>query len=278
MKLKNYKAILLFGICSCLTNPLVAASNGLPSSAAHYDPYEPKGNGEYPSEMYQVVIEPLHRTLLSAEIQSPVVKIYKRMGDSFNKGDILIQLDDTIYKSNVNKAMAALTQAQVELDGKKQLFQDNVASLFELKEAEANLAKAKADLVIAQHDLSATTIKAPYDGKVVTLNIEEHELPQNGKDIIEIVYDKTLLGKLLIPAVMLKDVKIGQPFSIDVNEINKKITANVARIGAVIDPSSSTVKIEAEIDNHDQILKGGMTGKVNFEDSKKNVLESSKTK
>lgn len=263
-KQSSYKIVGCIAIFICQAG-MIGAKSTPPPGETYTASYPQNEFGAFPEEMYQVIIDPLHRTLLSAQIQSPVEKIYKHMGDTFEKGDILIQLNDTVYQNNVKKAEAALNKAQVELDGKKQLFHDNVASLFELKEAEANVATAKADLSVAERDLNATTIKAPYDGKVVTLNIEEHELPQTGKDLIEVVYDKTLLAKLLLPSSMLKDLKVGLPFTIDVNETKQRIQAKILRIGSVLDPSSSTIKIEAEIDNKDGKLKAGMTGKVNFQ-------------
>lgn len=213
---------------------------------------------------FQVIIDPKHRTILSAEIQSPVSEIHKHMGDNFKKGDVLIQLNDIVYQSNLKKAKAVLDRAKVELEGKKQLFQDNVASLFELKEAEANVAIAEAELAIATRDLDSTKVEAPYDGKVVTLGIEAYELPQPGTELIEIVYDKILTAKLLVPTELLEKLKIGQSFTIDIPEANKTITAKIARISSVIDPSSSTFKIEAEIDNSNQDLWAGMKGTANF--------------
>ncbi|MEM1282546.1 MAG: efflux RND transporter periplasmic adaptor subunit [Chlamydiota bacterium] len=218
---------------------------------------------------YQVIIDPKHRTILSAEVQSPVNEIYKKMGDSFKKGEVLIQLNDVVYQSNIKKAKAVLERAKVELEARKQLFQDNVASLFELKEAEANVAIAEAELAIATRDLESTKIEAPYDGKVVTLGIEEYELPQPGTELIEIVYDKLLTAKLLISTEKLKKLNIGQSFKIKIPEADKTITAKISRISSVIDPSSSTFKIEAEIDNRDQELWAGMKGEAEFEQFKK---------
>ncbi len=221
-----------------------------------------------PESDYQVIIDPKHRTVLSAEIQSPVSGIYKHMGDSFKKGDILIQLNDIVYQSNIKKAKAVLNRAKVELEAKKQLFQDNVASLFELKEAEANVAIAEAELAIASRDLQSTRVEAPYDGKVVTLGIEEYELPQPGTELIEIVYDKILTAKLLVSIDMLEKLKVGQYFTIHLPTADRTITAKIARISSVIDPSSSTFKIEAEIDNSDQKLWAGMKGTAQFEQTK----------
>ncbi len=217
-----------------------------------------------PEKIFQVIIDPLYRTQLSAEIQSPVEKIHKRMGEDFKKGEVLIQLDDIVYASNLKKAQAVLDRAQVEFDGKKQLYKYDVASLFELKEAEANVAIAQAEYAIAQRDLDATKLEAPYDGKVVTLGIEEHELPQKGAELIEIVYERTLLAKLLVPSSMLDSIKVGDPFKIKISEADQTIDATITRIGSVIDPSSMTVKIEAEVDNSEDYLRPGMSGTADF--------------
>lgn len=232
------------------------------------------GNEDYENaednlnQTYQVVIDPLYRTKLYAEIQSPVVKINQRMGESFKKGDVLIQLDDRITKSNLSKALSSLDKAQVEYDGKKQLYHENVASLFELKEAEANVAIAKAEVAVAERDFDATTIKAPYDGKVVSLNVEEYELPRSGTELIEIVKDTTLLAELLVPSQLLKKIKIGDTFKVYLHNEENPVYAKIKRIGSVIDPSSDTIKIEAEIDNKKGNLKSGMTGRADFEDIK----------
>ncbi|MEC7840117.1 MAG: efflux RND transporter periplasmic adaptor subunit [Chlamydiota bacterium] len=248
---------------------LIIACNFTSLSAQYEDEYlnfdVSEEYEEFPEEMYQVVIDPLHRTQLSAEIQSPVTQINKYMGENFKAGESLIQLDDVVYQSNLKKAQAILDRANVELEAKKQLFNDNVASLFELKEAEANVAVAQADLSIAKRDLDATVVDAPYDGKVVSLNIEEHELTQAGEEIIEIIYDKVLLARLLIPASKLKEIKVGQTFNIEILEANKNFNAVIKRIGSVIDPSSATIRIEAEIDNSDGSLRAGMTGRALFD-------------
>lgn len=217
------------------------------------------------SGVFQVTIDPRHRTQLAAEVPSPVKKISKRLGENFKKDDILIQLDDTIYQSNYNKAKSLLEKAQTELEAKQQLFKDNVASKFELKEAESNVATAKSDLAIAQKNLAATIIEAPFDGKVVSLDIEEFELPQTGKNLIEIVDDKVLIAKILVPSSLLPRIKIGTDFKIDIKEVGKTVDAKISRIGSVIDPSSGTLRIEADIDNADGTLVAGMSGRAHFQ-------------
>jgi len=211
---------------------------------------------------YRVVLDPRHRTQLTPQVKTAVSKIYKRMGESFKEGDVLIQMEDAIFKANITKAQAIYEKAKTQLEAKKQLYHDNVASIFEIKEGEADLATAQAELVNAQKNLDATKVIAPYNGKVVDVSLEEHELPQNDKSAIEVVDDEVLLAKFLVPSMLVEKIKIGDPVRITVKETGETITAKVARIGSVIDPSSSTLKIEAEVDNKEGKLKTGMSGTV----------------
>lgn len=213
---------------------------------------------------YRVILDPRRTTLLSTEVNTRVRKIYKRMGDSFKQGEILIQLDDDIFIANLKKAKAQLDKAKTELDAKKQLFAENSASLFDVKDAEAALASAEADFVLAKKNYQASKIIAPYDGKVVALGVEEDELPKAGKEVIEVVDDSTLDAKFLLPSSALDSLAVGTPVRIKLAENGAIIKAKISRIGAIIDPASSTIKLEAEVDNSKGDLKGGMTGTVDI--------------
>ena len=257
----------LASACITLTTFAVSCIGFAQDSSAFYHP--PTSISASNEAVFQVTIDPRHRTSLTAEVASPVTKIYKKMGDDFKKGEILIQLNDVIFKSNLNKAEASLEKAKTELDAKKQLFHDNVASLFELKDGEANVATAEADKALAQRNLDGTTILGPYDGKVVTVYVEEYETPQLGAKLIDVVDDKVLIVKFLVPSSLLPKLKVGLPYQIKINETGEKISAKISRIGAVIDPSSGTVKIESDIDNAQGQLKAGMTGQAVFDDEGK---------
>lgn len=213
---------------------------------------------------FQVTIEPRHRTTLSAEVASPVVTVNKKMGESFKKGDLLIQLKDILFQSNLKKAEAAQEKTRVELAAKKQLYSDRVVSLFELKEAESNAAAAQADLALAKRNLESTTIFAPYDGKVISVDVEVYETPQLGKSLIEVVDDNLLIARFLVPSSFLPKLQVGMPFEISIRETGEKIPVKVSRIGSIIDPSSGTVKVEADIDNKEGKYRSGMSGRALF--------------
>jgi multidrug efflux pump subunit AcrA (membrane-fusion protein) len=211
---------------------------------------------------FRIVLDPKERTIFSSELNTPVAKIYKRMGDDFMPGDILMTLDKRIAEANYIKAKGKYNRALIEYGGKKQLYDQDLISFFEVKDAEAALAEAESDYITAEKFLSAATIKSAYRGKVVRLGIEEYELAQVGKDLIEVIRDDTLLGHFLAPASLLSCLKLGTELIVEVNNIKKKTA--ITRVSPVIDPTSATIKIETEIDNRDRTWTPGLVGKVSI--------------
>lgn len=215
---------------------------------------------------YAIVFEPQYSAVLSAEIISPIIKIFKRMGDVIHEGDELIEMDPRVYEALYEKARALVMKTETELAGQKELFADGLASYFELRDAEASYASAQSDFASATKTLNSTKILAPYDGKVVALFVEEGELPHNNvsrndnRELIHIINDEILIGKMLLPSAIISHVRINDPITIHVKETGNVVTGHIKRISPVIDPTSATVKVDAEIDNLDQKLRGGMTG------------------
>ena len=221
------------------------------------------------NEEVEVILAPNERTilynqnstpLLSSQVSLPVKNIYFRMGEHFRKGDVLMDIDDTIFRVNLLKAKAAFQRAQALVIARQRLYADHIASFLDLKEAEATYAAAQAELVLAEEQFAQTRIIAPYDGRVVQLLIQQFELPQPGQALIEIVNDKTLIAKLLAPSVNLNYLKIGRYLRIHIKETDTDEYARIIRIGAVIDPASGTIAVDAEIENYNEKYIPGMTG------------------
>lgn len=243
----------LLGIFLCFFSFVfcIEEKSKTPSASIIDEPIEPS---------FRVVLEPYYRTSLSPVILRQVKKINYRMGDRFKSGDVLIQLDSINLEANRDKAAAVLKKTQTEYESKQKLYDKNLSSFFEFIEAQAAVQGAKADLLITEDNLSKTELIAPYNGKVVDVMIEENEYPKENTEIIEIIDDHIIRAKFLLPARYLKFVSINQLIDIYITQLDKIFKGTVTRTGAIIDPTSSTIKIEAEIDNREGELIPGMTG------------------
>lgn len=219
--------------------------------------------GKSPRSTYtvRVILDPIHQTTLSSEVASTVKSITRKMGEVFQKEEILMELDDEIFQAQYLEAKAETERSETAFKAKKRLFQGDSASLLDLKEAEANFASSKAALTMAQRRLNACTIKAPYDGKIVDISVEVHELVQPGDKLIHLVDDSILVAKFLLPSTAVQHLKLGLEIKIKIHETGQTEVATISRISAVIDAASSTIKADAEIDNSDGRLRTGMIGR-----------------
>lgn len=213
-------------------------------------------------ETFPVIFKAYQRAIISARVTATVLIIPHRMGERFKKGDLLIQLDDTVFKGLELKALGALAKAEAELSSKELLYKDDIASIYEIKTAEANVAAAKSDLINARYAIDACHIVAPYDGKVVSVAVEEYELIQDGKPLIEIVNDTDLIGQILAPSNFFSKLFLDQPLKIYVKETNSIAMGKILRLDAVIDPASSLLKVDVLVNNQNGEFRAGMIGQV----------------
>ena len=132
---------------------------------------------------------PLTQTVLTAEVGGEVIYRSKKFseGSSVIEGEILAKIDDTDLQLQYKNALLQLANAEVqhslqlaEAEVAKEAWEkigDGVASDLtlkkpQLKQAEALLEVAKAQVSSAEKKLNKTEIVAPYAGRIQSVNID----------------------------------------------------------------------------------------------------------
>lgn len=126
---------------------------------------------------------PVENSTLVAEVSGRITDVSDnfRVGAFVEKGEVLFTIDPANYVANVRSAEAALAQAQASYqDAKARTEQarkdwkkigkgepsDLVLRLPQLKQAEAAVQSAEADLMRARRDLDRTKVKANFDALI----------------------------------------------------------------------------------------------------------------
>ncbi len=137
----------------------------------------------------QGMVSPKHTTLLSGQVAGRVEWVSDMFieGGSFNKGDVLIRLEQDDYLTDVKQAEANLARAKASLQEEQargkvaavewSTIQNSVAPELGLRKPqlaneEANVKAAEANLERAERNLKRTSILAPFDGIVRVKNVE----------------------------------------------------------------------------------------------------------
>ena len=206
------------------------------------------------------------RVILSSQIGSIVSALKVREGDSFALGDVLIDLDCRSYRAHLSQNVAAERLAQAILQNTQSLARLESASVQEVDKAKAEMDMSTQAKVLAQLDVERCSVRAPFAGAVVSLDVGKGEYVGPGKPLMEIVGTDNLEVHFLLPSTQSKEVQPGQTFAMDVHEIGTTVHGTIRQIAAVADPLNRTIKILGQLDGENKMVKPGMSGTVTLED------------
>ena len=201
---------------------------------------------------------------ISVAVSAPVRKIAYRAGESFQKGQTLIEFDCSRYQAEHRAKIAAYEARKQDARNKKRLLVHQAIGASEVAIARAQMDEAKAIADGAAFLVSQCTVKAPYDGRVVERLINEYETPAANQPLIKIIDSSKSRLELIVPSKWLVWLHSGDRFMLTVDETGEKIAATIGRLGAIVDAVSQTVKITAELTGGKSIVLPGMSGTATF--------------
>ena len=224
----------------------------------------------------QGVVRPHNSTSLTPRVAGRVQIIHDNFepGAFFKKGDVLLELDHTDFDAALAGAEARLARAeaalaleearaeQVLLDWKDLGYTDAPSDLVlrkpQLKESEANVKAATADLIQAQRNLDRSRVLAPYDGCVLARNVGPGQSVGSGTALGEIFSTdfaeiRLPLSTDHLPFVHLpgEDAETIEAVLTDSLNIAEEHswTATVVRSEGVLDETSRELFVIAQVDD-----------------------------
>ena len=184
-------------------------------------------------------------------------------GGYFNDQEILIRVDDTDYKTKLDRAQANLTRAEAEQQHNEfeyrrmqSLVKRNLVSRSQLENAlrafrvaEASLQDATANFNQAEQDLSRTQIKAPFAGLVRAENVDIGQFVSRGNPIATIYAGNQAEVRLPIEDRQLAFLNIPVSIRGEIpKEFQPEVTLTAQYAGQTLAWKGTIVRSEAEID------------------------------
>lgn len=110
-------------------------------------------------------------TPIVSEVPGKVVEVLAREGAPLKSGDVLLKIDPTPFQAKVTSAQAQLTLAESVLNQELSLEKRGAGNKGDLRKAQAEADRLRADLEVAQFNLNATEIRAPADGYALQVTV-----------------------------------------------------------------------------------------------------------
>lgn len=228
---------------------------------------------------------------ISSPVQGRVLEVRARLGDLVKPGQILLVVDSPDIAqaySEFIKENSDLTFATRAYELAKDLYETKALPLKDLKQAENDLIKAKAEFRRAKERLLSLRVPAqelekPLDKQKITSRfemrspllgtvVERTVTPGQsvGGDASQVLFTVADLDTLQVVAdVYERDldlVHVGQTATVTVEAYpNVKFPAAIAAIGDVVDPVTRTIKVRAWVNNETHKLKPEMFARLHID-------------
>jgi membrane fusion protein (multidrug efflux system) len=217
----------------------------------------------------RALIVPRREARLSSQVTARIVSIGPEPGTAFAKGKILVTFDCRSYRAEFRKAQAELLATSKTYENRKELSRLQSGSLLELDLARAEELRARAALDAVEATLSGCNIRAPYDGRVVSRLANAHESVTPGTALIEILDERDLDARIIVPSRWLSWLKTGQVLEVRIEELDRIFAGRVRTIGSRVDPVSQSIEITAGLVGDITALKPGMSGIARFPEKRR---------
>jgi membrane fusion protein (multidrug efflux system) len=196
---------------------------------------------------------------LSPELGGVIAKFYAGNGQRVQLGQPIIQLDDSINRTQLQAAEADLAFSKQRYRRIEKLAKNGGESKQDLDNALAELQLKQADVAVKQSQLAKMVIKAPFNGILGAKKVSIGEYVAVGEELIDIVNKQTLRVKYSVPERYLSQLKLDQPVNITSSSYpNQVFVAKLSFISPSIDEASGTLSLEASLPNPQEQLAPGL--------------------
>ena len=193
-------------------------------------------------------------------------------GDYVARGGVLAQIRHQDLKNQLDLAVATLSQAQAQhveaardYERAKALYATQSLTKPDFDQAQAKfdstlaaVDQAKANLHEAELALGDADLTAPFSGYILARNIELGNLVAAGTPAFTIADTSAVKIGFGVPEYALRRLRLGQQFSIRLQDDPKEYNGQVASIAASADEKNRVFAVEVTVPNAKASLKPGM--------------------
>lgn len=226
-------------------------------------------------------LRPHDSVVMKSEVNSSILKIHFSEGEHVEKGDLLIELDDTNARAALMEAEAQYRKAKSEFEPTEKLADKGVMARIERDKRKAEMDMCAAKVASSKNYLEKHKIVAPFGGTVGLRDISVGQYVAPGNELVKLVDCHPLKVDFKIPEVDINNIFVGQSVKILVGGDNlKEYDGKISAIDPESDKISHSFDVRAVLDIAEDIalysrtLKPGIfvTVKVIPDDNQKGIL------
>jgi membrane fusion protein (multidrug efflux system) len=196
---------------------------------------------------------------LRPEVSGRVSKLGFADGQRVRRGQLLVQLDDTLQQAQLQQAEAQASIARTNLQRNRELVGANFVSQSVLDQSAAALQVAEAQVALARAQLARMRIDAPFDGVAGIRSVNVGDYVKDGADLVNVEDISSVLLDFRLAERYVARIRTGQPVEAQLDAMPGRIfKGQVDAVDSLLDANGRSLLVRARLRNPGGELRSGM--------------------
>ncbi|PYF04819.1 multidrug efflux system membrane fusion protein [Rhodopseudomonas faecalis] len=201
----------------------------------------------------------VHQVNVTTDVNGRITDILFTAGATVKAGAPLVQLFDEPERADLANFKAQAKVAELSLDRAKQLAARQFGPQATVDSAQAAYDQANAGIAKTEALISQKLVKAPFDGVLGVRRAEVGQYLTAGTQIVTLTDLSKIYANFTVTEKESGTLKVGQTVRVEVDAYPGRVfEGKLTTIEPQILTDTRNIRVQATIDNPEQILKPGM--------------------
>ena len=208
-------------------------------------------------------LDPVQGADIANQVAGNVTAVNFDSGQEVEKGQLLVQLDDSNERAQLEGFQAQEKLAELNDQRSHDIFAKHLISQSDVDTADSNLRQAQSNVANTQADIAKKSIRAPFSGHAGIRNVNLGQYLAVGTVVVTLQALDHMYASFTLPEQALPSLARGQKVRVTVAAYpNQNFDGQINAIDSKVDPTSHNVRVQALIANPNNLLRAGMFANV----------------
>lgn len=200
------------------------------------------------------------------EIGGNVTKIFVKEGQQVVAGQVLVQLDDSTIKRNIDELNTQLALAKTTFERQKRLWNQKIGSEIQFLQAKTQKESLENNIATLKSQAKKMKIIAPFSGVIDEIFPKIGELTSPQTPVVRLLNLNKMYIEAEVSEKYINSVKKGTEAIIQFENNKTPITSTVNQVANYIEPNNRSFKVKIYVNNSDKSLKPNLIANLKLND------------
>ncbi len=197
--------------------------------------------------------------MLRPEVSGRIAKLGFANGERVKRGQLMVQLDDTLQQAQLQQAQAQASIARTNLQRSRELLAQGFVSQSAVDQNAAAMEVANAQTALAQAQLARMKVLAPFDGTTGLRAVDVGDYVKDGAELVNLEDLSALTVRFALPERAIDKLRPGQAVDVTLDALpGRSFKGTVLAVDSQVDANGRAVQVQAQVANPGALLKPGM--------------------